>query len=394
MRIGFDVSQTGAGKAGCGFFADNLIRHLCHLLPQNEFVLYPTFGNFYWDDRWKKNVTWPARANVRRGFHHSEFEAARTFWRNPPANIDAVLGDPDIVHANNFFCPSGLSRARIVYTLYDLSFLENPDWTPEANRVGCFTGVFDASVNADFMVAISDFTRRHFLATFPHYPADRTAVVHLASRFAGRGGEPPYARPRGLPHLATGGFWLAVGTVEPRKNYEGLAKAYARLKTRDGYALPLVIAGRTGWKMQQFDELLAELCIAGDVLRLGYVSDVELRWLYRNCFAVVYPSLWEGFGLPVVEALSQGAPVIASNVTSIPEILGDAGLLIDPHDVESMANAMRDLASGSGLRERLVERARLQGGRFSWREAARRVAGVYQEVQARPRYIDGTTSPS
>ncbi len=387
MKVGFDVSQTGRDKAGCGILADCLIRHLPALMAEDEFLLYPTFGDLYWDERWAEDTALPAGANLRRGFHHTDFEAARAFWRTPPAALDALLGDPDIVHSNNFFCPPALARARLVYTLYDLNFLENPEWTTEANRVGCFTGVFNASVRANAVVAISDFSRRHFLATFPHYPAERTAVVHLASRFAapapGVAAGPPSER---LARLAAAGFWLAVGTIEPRKNYEGLAEAFARLGGEGGRAMPLVIAGKNGWMMQHFDDRLRALELGDAVLRLGYASEAELAWLYRNCFAFVYPTFWEGFGLPVVEAMSQGAPVISSAVSSIPEILGDAGLLIDPHDGASLLAAMRRLADEPDLRQALAGRAARRARHFSWHETARRVAEIYREALARPRY--------
>ena len=386
MRIGFDVSQTGADKAGCGVLADNLVRHLPGLRTDDEFVLYPTWGDLYWDDHWARDTACPERPNVRRGFHHGEYDAARGFWRRPPADLDAVLGDPDLIHSNNFFCPAGLTRARLVYTLYDLNFLENPDWTTEHNRSGCFDGVFGAALHADFVVAISEFSRRHFLETFPHYPAERTAVVHLASRFATvpAGAAMPALPSERLAKFAGGGFWLAVGTIEPRKNYEGLVRAYARLKAERPGTPPLLIAGKVGWMMPHFPALLAELGIARDVHPLGYVSEAELVWLYRSCFAVVYPTFWEGFGLPVVEALGYGVPVISSNVSSIPEVLGDAGLLIDPHDDDSLVRAMHDLATQPGLHTRLVERTGVQAARFSWQETARRVSAIYDEVLAIP----------
>ena len=389
MRIGFDISQTGADKAGCGVVADNLARRLPALLPEDEFLLYPTFGDLYWDDRWTQGVVRPVHANARHGFHHTSQAAARDFWRQPPADLDAVLGQPDLIHSNNFFCPTGLRQARLIYTLHDLNFLEHPGWSDETNRIGCFSGVFNAALQADFVVAVSEFSRRHFLSTFPHYPADRTAVSHLASRFTGTDvsdGTGTAVPPQRLARLTAGGFWLAVGTIEPRKNYDGLARAYARLRAELPGTPPLVIAGKTGWLMQHFPDLLAELGLEPHVILLGYVGDDELHWLYRHCFAVVYPTFWEGFGLPVIEALQHGVPVISSNVSSIPEVLGDAGLLIDPHDLSTLVTAMQALAVTPGLRDQLVERAGRQAARFSWQSTASRVAEIYRDVLARPRY--------
>ena len=140
--------------------------------------------------------------------------------------------------------------------------------------------------------------------------------------------------------------------------------------------------------MPHFEALLGKLGIAGDVMRLGYVSEAELLWLYRHCLALVYPTFWEGFGLPIVEAMSEGAAVISSNVSSIPEIVEDAGILIDPHDGEALVRAMRELAASPERRRALGALARARAARFSWPQAARRVAEVYRETLARPRYAE------
>jgi hypothetical protein len=136
-------------------------------------------------------------SHVRRGLAHGTQDAARSFWSRPPANLETQLGYPDVVHANNFFCPTTLRKARLVYTLYDLSFLEHPEWTTEANRSGCFDGVLNASLYADRIIATSEYSRRHFLETFPHYPSERLAVVPPATRFARRGdlARPPLSSP-------------------------------------------------------------------------------------------------------------------------------------------------------------------------------------------------------
>jgi len=385
MRIGFDVSQTGRHKAGCGYYAYNLIRALAELDESNEYILYPAVGDVYWDPECATHTVQINRRNFRRLTPPESFEASKKFWREPPPDFEQQIGSPDIFQANNFFCPIGLRRARLVYTLYDLSFLQEPSWTTEANRIGCFSGVFRASLFADAIVAISEFSRRHFLEVFPHYPASRVHVIYPASRFDGPRDLP---QPAALRRLQPGRFWLNVATIEPRKNHRCLLQAYARLLDSTRITISLVLAGARGWLTEEFDRLLAELGLGERVILLGYVSEDELRWLYQNCFAFVYPSLFEGFGLPVVEAMSLGAPVICSNTTSLPEITGEAALLVDPRDPEGLASSMSDLLLGRVRREVLGLRGLEQARRFSWCASARRLLELYHELNQQPKLAD------
>ena len=270
-----------------------------------------------------------------------------------------------------------------MYTLYDLMFLEHPESTTEANRNTCFTGVFNASLRADFIVAISHYSRNHFLNTFPHYPPDRVEVVHPASRFHRQA---ECSHPRRLAHLQTGRFWLNVGTIEPRKNQRRLLQAYARLKAQLGGSFPLVLAGGKGWLMEDFNAFVGELGLQQDVILPGYVEEAELQWLYQNCFAFLYPSLFEGFGLPVLEAMTLGAPVIASNRTSLPEVVGAEGLLVDPLKEEEIYQAMLNLSNDPALHAALGDRSRKRAKQFSWARTANEVLEVYQEVLEQPRY--------
>ncbi|WP_300157602.1 glycosyltransferase family 1 protein, partial [Solidesulfovibrio sp.] len=329
MRIGFDVSQTGAGKAGCGYFAAGLLDALARLDRQNDYVLYPAFGDFFREPRPKACLR-PDGGRFRTGPTFRRFSSQKRFFRQPPPDFEARLGAPDIVHANNFFCPAGLRRARLVYTLYDLSFLENPAWTTEGNRTGCFDGVFRAAVSADRVVSISEYSLNHFLRVFPNYPRERTVVAPLASRFSA---DSPREKPKAVGELSPGSFWLCVGTIEPRKNHERLFAAYAAWLRETGGDMPLVLAGGRGWLMDDVARTVRELGIADRLVFTGYVSDAELAWLYASCHAFLYPSLFEGFGLPVLEAMSLGAAVVCSDATSLPEVAGDAAVLVDPLDV-------------------------------------------------------------
>ncbi|MGI9145259.1 MAG: glycosyltransferase family 4 protein [Chloroflexota bacterium] len=387
MRVGFDISQTGRFKAGCGYFADSLAREMIAAHHENTYILYPTFGYGYWDPDWQTStLQLPEQPNVVRGPGQTSFGQLEAFWSDPPADFEARLGSPDIVHSNNFFCPPRLRRARLVYTLHDLAFATHPEWTTEANWHTCFSGVFEASLYADHILAVSNYTRRQFLEMFPYFPEARISVVYEASRFAGPTAS---AAPHGLVHLQPREFWLAVGTTEPRKNHLRLLAAYARLRATHSATYPLVLVGGAGWMMDDLGARIESLGLVGHVQRLGYVDDLALQWLYQNCTAFCYPSLLEGFGLPVVEAMSLGAAVLTSSVTSLPEVVGDAGVLVDPFDVDAICAGMRLLAEDATRLARLRADALRRARQFSWRSAAAQVIDLYRALlEEYPRSIE------
>ncbi|MET0555782.1 MAG: glycosyltransferase family 1 protein [Vicinamibacteria bacterium] len=379
MRIGFDVSQTGAGKAGCGFFADSLVQAMAAQDAVNEYVLYPAFGTGWWDPDHVRTTRRLAQPNFRRGPEGMSRDACVELWRHPPADLEARLGAPDVVHANNYFCPRGLAHARTVYTLYDLVPLDHPEYLTEANRLVCFDGLFEASLRADLLLAISQSSRARFLAHFPHVPPDRVRVVYPSSRF--EDGRPPRAE-AAPPGLRPDGFFLSVGTLEPRKNLRRLLAAYARVAADTD--LPLVLAGGRGWLEDGLEAYVASLGLQDRVRVLGYVDDETLRWLYAGCFAFVYPSLVEGFGLPVLEAMSLGAAVVTSDRSSLPEVAGDAALAVDPGDEAALAAALRRLVAEPGLRDALRALSRTRARTFSWAAAARQTLELYRDARALP----------
>jgi glycosyltransferase involved in cell wall biosynthesis len=380
MHIGFDISQTGSGKAGCGYFSHAMIAAMLDLAPQHRYSLYPSFGDFYFDAKMPIINPYEGK-NAHYGPRHLTRETARQFWNGD--SVEELLHQPDVIHSNNFWCPTQLVSSRLIYTFYDMGFAVDPSWTTEANRIGCFDGVFRSAVAADWVLAISEASKAHYLSVFPSFPEERMRVIYPCSRFedAGLQGK----KPRSLEGIDPAGFWLNVGTIEPRKNQHRLADAYARYLALGGKPMPLVLAGGKGWLMDDFQKHLDQLDISDKVIMTGYVSDDELIWLYRNCYGNLYPSLFEGFGLPVLEGMQFGAPTLTSRTSSIPEVAGDAALLLAPEDIEGWAQSMFRLVSDRGERDRMSLAAVTQAKMFNWKTSAAALLDLYDQARISPK---------
>jgi alpha-1,3-rhamnosyl/mannosyltransferase len=180
--------------------------------------------------------------------------------------------------------------------------------------------------------------------------------------------------------LQAGQYILSVGTLEPRKNLTTAIKAYARLPETIRQDMPFVIAGMKGWRTDGLDKEVAALIEKGQIRRLGYVPDEALPALYSGARAFVYPSLYEGFGLPPLEAMACGTPVIVSNRSSLPEVVGDAGLKVEALDVDGLAGAMNQVIEDDVLRASLRQRGMERAKGFSWRRCAEETLAVYRKV--------------
>ena len=383
MRIGYDISQTGPKKAGCGWFAASLLDALVALGEDDlEILLYPTFGDAYWDPAWSKTLRRLPVPNCNLIKTPGSLGEASGFWGQAPETLFELLGRPDLIHSHNFYCPPRIPGVKTIYTFYDLSFLELPDMTSEANRLACFKGVYEAALRADAVMAISRFSRDRFLTCFPHLPEERISVNYPASRFPLRC-RPNWVQTHSPANLESGEFWLSVGTLEQRKNHLRLMQAYNEA-ARQRPIGPLVLAGGEGWLMEDLEDRVNSLG-NGQILRLGYVEDDQLEWLYANCRAFLYPSVYEGFGMPVLEALSLGAPVIASGTTSLPEIVADSALMIDPPNRASIREAILQLDSSEELRKDLSRAGKERARQFQWEDSARRLIELYHRTLDHPR---------
>ena len=379
LRIGFDVAQTCQERAGCGWYADSLAHALVTAEPENEYYLYHHFGGWF-NDRTDTGTRIDA-PRVHSPLCDLSLQEAAAFWEGVRAGRTPLPGEPDIVHANTYQappvgnCAAGLHGVR-------RELLGAP-------------GVHDR--REPLALSGRGFRRVAARGRFPFHlgeqpPGVRAHPAGLAGtqrqtvgRYTplGQRERPETAESPAAPGASGGDFWLAVGTLEPRKNYETLLDALDLYWSRSPRPRPLRIAGGGGWKSDALKEHLAALETLGRVERLGYVPDAELLRLYASAQALVFPSWHEGFGLPVLEALGQGAPVICSNRASLPEVGGEAAVYVDPGSAESICRAMLDLEADPTRRAQLVEAGRRQAERFSWERTARETLAFYRRVLAR-----------
>lgn len=276
----------------------------------------------------------------------------------------------DIFHST-YVAPPFLPCKSVV-TVHDITFDLHPEWFTARVRTMLGTLVPYSLRHAARIITISECTRRDLVERFGLSP-ERIAVTHLAPR-------PQYIQPRPRAE-GSDPFFLFVGNIEPRKNLETVLYALRLLWDR-GVQVPLVIAGKAGYSHERVLRLITRLRLYEAVRFTGYVPDNDLLQLYAQATALVHPALYEGFGLTVLEAMVQGVPVLASGASSIPEVAGDAALLLDPLDVEAWADAMERVAGDPYLRAHLSAAGQERSTHFSWESCARQTVAAYQHVLA------------
>jgi glycosyltransferase involved in cell wall biosynthesis len=357
LIVGIDARAAAEVTAGRGRYVRELLRALAELpeARDDRFVLYTR-------ERWQ---------DLDERFEWRTVGLPEPLWH--VASAARASRECDVFLSTNSYLTAWFTRIPTAVVVYDLvPFVEGAQAQSRAARIERAT-IGPALRRAGALLCISEATRHDLLAHRPAVAA-RAHVTPLAAdaSFAEQVQQP------GHPAL-TRRYVLAVGTLEPRKNLERLIGAWRRLPAplREGRTLALV--GPRGWDDAP---ILAAARAAGAQL-LGSVSDAELRALYAGADAFVYPSLYEGFGLPVLEAMAAGAPVLTSNVSSLPEVAGDAALLVDPRDEAAIASGLERLLVDVALAERLRSAGRVRAAEFSWARTARETITLLRDIAGR-----------
>ncbi len=267
-----------------------------------------------------------------------------------------------------------------VATIHDLSYLHYPQYHPIERVRRMERGMPLTLARAGHLVTDSEFVRSEIISRFGVAP-ERVTAIPL-------GVEPVY-RPRTMEEcgvvlrryrLEGGRYLLSVSALEPRKNLEGLVDAYSRLPSEIRKRFPLVLTGPKGWLSESLEERVAPLAQSGEVIQTGFVSAEDLPFLYSAAAGFASPSFYEGFGLPVLEAMASGTPVLTSSRGSLPEVAGDVGLLVDPEDVPAMTAGLERLLTDETFRERARREGPRRAAGFTWGKCVDRTVDVYRKV--------------
>jgi len=264
-----------------------------------------------------------------------------------------------------------------VVTVHDLAFLHYPEQYPGMKQRYLKAMTRLSVRRAAKVIAVSEATRQDILA---NYRCDPDKVVTIPNgvdaemRVLPESDVRAFRRTQGLPDE----FVLFLGTLQPRKNLETLLKAFGKIAGQVDW--PLVVAGALGWQYERIFQIVRHLGLSARVRFVGHVPGEHLPLWYNAATVFVYPSLYEGFGLPPLEAMACGTPVVASNVSALPEVVGDTGLMVDPLDVDALAGAILSLAGDADLRQQLGQRGRQRAAGFSWRRTVERTVEVYRQV--------------
>jgi len=368
MRVGVFPETLGRQAGGPESYERELLRQLFRAAPDVDFRAY-----LLSDAARDALGALPANAQAR-------VLRPRSRWLSVPVSLPwaAARDRVDLLHAT-FVPPPALSRP-LVFTMHDVSMFEHPEFYPPAIRLRLVALLRRGLASARVVLCVSEHTRRTVAERFG-LPETRLAVAHHGVDARFRPQEPEAARACVAEGLGVESpYLLHVGKYEERKNLPRLIAAFARFREKTGDDTRLVLAGKPSWVAKSVTRAIARHGVGEFVVELGHVPEETLPALYSGARAFVFPSLWEGFGMPVLEAMASGTPVLTSDRTSLPEVAGDAAVLVDPESHDALVDALVRICSDDDLRGRLRARGLERAATFTWEGCARQTLRAYEQA--------------
>ena len=364
LRVGIEATALLGPRTGVGQMVTNLLETLAARADLDVTAFAITL-------RGRERLAYEVPRHVRARTRHLPARLTRLLWRHAPApRAEFWAGKVDVVHAPNFVAPP--ARAPVIATVHDLTFVRYPEMsTPDTLT---FPRYIRLAIDRGAVIhVVSDYIAGEVRE---HFDIEPERVVRVYSGLVpSSGGDPA----RGQRLAGTDRYVLTIGTIEPRKNLPNLVRAFDEAAGADP-GLVLVIAGPDGWGVDEYEAAVRAARHGDRVLRLGYIDDHDRLDLLAGATVLAYPSLYEGFGHPPLEAMQAGIPVVASNAGALPEVLGDAALLPDPTDVEALADALNTVLADDDVRARLIARGHDRVTRYTWDRAGDELAHLYRRV--------------
>ena len=370
IRIAIDAHTVGTKLGGNESYAVNLIEALAQIDSTNNYTIYVTTN----EARDRFSNRWP-NFKVRSTLPHTPLIRI-------PLTLSAELRKNPVYVLHVQFTAPPFCPCPFVVSIHDLSFEHLPQTFKRRSRTQLRLTVRHSARRAARILSLSEHTRGDIVETYG-IESNRIEAIPLAApdHFCRVNDKRELQRVR-HNYGIEGDYILSVGSIQPRKNLARLIKAYAQLRGDcSADKLPkLVLVGKCAWLYDETLRALDQVGVKDSVVLTGYVPESDLPAIYSSALCFVYPSYFEGFGLPPLEAMKCGTPVIVGNQTSLPEVVGDAGLTVDPFDVDAIAGAIRRLMNDSALRAELSQKGQERASTFTWRETARRTLQIYQDV--------------
>jgi glycosyltransferase involved in cell wall biosynthesis len=367
MLIGLEASALHGCKSGVGYYTENLLTNVMQMAPEHDYVV---FSNRTMQEQWRRVGG--------ETLYDRRYFPVRAAWMQAvlPGTLSRVR--PNLCHFTNYLAPLN-PRCPYVVTIYDMTLFITPRFHRFKKLVLDRTLIPHIARRADAIITVSNSARAD-IVRFLKVPREKIQVI--------TGGVSPAFSPVTDPHRLAAvraqyglsrPYILYVGTIEPRKNIARLIRAFAMLKSR-GLPHKLAIVGQAGWHCEPVFAEVERLGLKQDVIFTGYVPFSDLPALYSAAESMAFPSLYEGFGLPVVEAMACGTPVVTSNSSSLMEVADGAALLIDPLSVEEIAQALHRIHFDEDLRDELHQRGISRASEFTWQQSARTTLELYEAV--------------
>lgn len=387
MKIAIDLTQISADKTGVGIYAVNLVREMCKLNNVSgkfHFLFFVQDNDDEFirllneSDKTKISAIIPVKSSIFRKM------LPRLFFEQVLLPRQCREADVNLIFSTHYTIPY-FTRIKRVVAFHDMTFYLFPKLHQGIKKFYFKTLIPLSNRKSSAIITVSESTKMDMLSRFKHLDPDKMKVIHhgvVLFKEKEKDLDHTWEKITGKHQLTERDYFLFVGTLEPRKNIIGIVQAFHHVRQADEMykKYKLVIVGKKGWFYNEIFETVKKLQLEEAVIFTGYVSEEEKRALLLKAFLFVYPSFYEGFGIPILEAMAGGIPVITSNVSALPEVAGDSALLVNPHHWQEISAAVLKLLSDQVLYKKLSQKGLDRAGKFSWEETAAKTLELFEKL--------------